>query len=832
MTSAQYVERVARVAGATQEMAARCAVRAAGDYRFLVVNAAVDRALEAVRAANPFEQDRAAAKTSGATDLTSDLDMTIVGEGGELALALANELFAAAYGGHGFQTMSALFDSNLYIQAVLNNHMRDPSFFAAQQDWYWSNASRAVEPLFCEMAITAAKVLRFASARHAAALDWEYVAVGRADPRRAAAFSSLVGLIRSAARDAISVAATYVRAFRVDGIRRDRAPLRADMGFEEARSYLSSAYSSDADAAIRASNEALVRIRAAAIEEMPPMREKFALADEGGAYDPLYYASQDLSNLMSQEAHVSSWAVYSTVLKDQMRSEAPLFMSTAAAIVNMLDQLSDVFKEVAGEDGVLAGLHKSAKYLKRVGQAFLFLDAAPGMSPPGTLYPPPAGLPGTLYPPPGSSGSALWADEHIASEAYRVEYDEVVSNVFGPLFYAGAEMELLKRGRRSSFRQIGMWGAAPAAEKDVFIAAFASNTACVTDLLALRNRTDSPLGLADECSRALRPDFFGRLALAAARAMSRALAVSLEQAGCWDRPHIGEIDDACKPFRGHALPHALRRLHIRRPMDPSVPMRDVVADALQRLKRRRDKSEADFLASIGFVADVRAEPRQTVALVKPDAAVDVRAETQQTLVLVKPDAVRCGLVRRAFFLPNLGPAITTRNTLHLTTVESSADAGRRHRVAVRIGRIFARKRDYCSALARDGRDPLFGPCDKAVLRRTRDVHAVRPRRGHGLEGRGHGCRGPGDYGRRPRRLCDGCRLQRDSRVRLGRECAQGNVALVRALVMAIERIERIQMNSVGAVALGRFHKLKQRVDQIDRFGKDAISYLFQRVVRP
>jgi hypothetical protein len=50
--------------------------------------------------------------------------------------------------------------------------------------------------------------------------------------------------------------------------------------------------------------------------------------------------------------------------------------------------------------------------------------------------------------------------------------------------------------------------------------------------------------------------------------------------------------------------------------------------------------------------------------------------------------------------------------------------------------------------------------------------------------------------------------------------------------MAIERIERIQMNSVGAVALGRFHKLKQRVDQIDRFGKDAISYLFQRVVRP
>jgi hypothetical protein len=124
----QYVAKVSGIEGVTQEMAARCAFRAAGDYRFLVVTGILEHSLTAVRAAEAFEKDRPDSKTSGSTDVTSDLDMTVVGEGGEMALALANELFALMYAKFGYQTMATLFDSNLYTQAVLNSHMRVPSF--------------------------------------------------------------------------------------------------------------------------------------------------------------------------------------------------------------------------------------------------------------------------------------------------------------------------------------------------------------------------------------------------------------------------------------------------------------------------------------------------------------------------------------------------------------------------------------------------------------------------------------------------------------------------------------------------------------------------------
>lgn len=325
-------------------------------------------------------------------------------------------------------------------------------------------------------------------------------------------------------------------------------------------------------------------------------------------------------NFLSQEAYVSSWAVYLTVLQDQMGSTAPLRVPTVGAVTNMLDQIADVFKELShaglvqpplDELQTLRGLRKAAKYLKRVGQAFLVLDAATGMSMADggldamrlprinadesgqSCFASPE-LHRTLYPVPDSRGSPLWDDAQIASPEYAVEYDQVVSNMFGPLFNLGCELEALKKGRKSAFWPVGEWSSRPADDTHVFISSFVSTEACTADLWRTRHpqalmdialeqfRAKFPsasilqvggaddgyrqlLEMATTCKRQLKPDFFSRLVQAARKAMSRALSASLAQADCWSGSKIILL---CKPFKGATVWDTTSQLHRQRSMDP------------------------------------------------------------------------------------------------------------------------------------------------------------------------------------------------------------------------------------------------------------------------
>lgn len=350
-------------------------------------------------------------------------------------------------------------------------------------------------------------------------------------------------------------------------------------------------------------------------------------------------------NFLSQEAYVSSWAVCLTVLQDQMGSTAPLLVPTVGAVTNMLDQIADVFKELShaglvqpplDELQTLRGLRKAAKYLKRVGQAFLVLDAATGMSMADggldamrlprinadesgqSCFASPE-LHRTLYPVPGSRGSPLWDDAQIASPEYAVEYDQVVSNMFGPLFNLGCELEALKKGRKSAFWPVGEWSSRPADDTDVFISAFVSTEACTADLWRTRHpqalmdialeqfRAKFPsasflqvggaddgyrqlLEMATTCKRQLKPDFFSRLVQAARKAMSRALSASLAQADCWSGSKIIPL---CKPFKGATVWDTMSQLHRQRSMDPSASLHEVVMSALQRMMTRRAQAEID-----------------------------------------------------------------------------------------------------------------------------------------------------------------------------------------------------------------------------------------------
>ena len=324
-------------------------------------------------------------------------------------------------------------------------------------------------------------------------------------------------------------------------------------------------------------------------------------------------------NFLSQEAYVSSWAVYLTVLQDQMGSTAPLRVPTVGAVTNMLDQIADVFKELShaglvqpplDELQTLRGLRKAAKWLKRVGQAFLVLDAATGMSMAD------GGLDAMRLP-------RINADESgqscFASPEYAVEYDQVVSNMFGPLFNLGCELEALKKGRKSAFWPVGEWSSRPADDTDVFISAFVSTEACTADLWRTRHpqalmdialeqfRAKFPsasllqvggaddgyrqlLEMATTCKRQLKPDFFSRLVQAARKAMSRALSASLAQADCWSGSKIIRL---CKPFKGATVWDTTSQLHRQRSMDPSASLHEVVMSALQRMMTRRAQAEID-----------------------------------------------------------------------------------------------------------------------------------------------------------------------------------------------------------------------------------------------